>query len=96
MPKPKCGQRSGNHEPTLSETEKETGKKGSQSQPIIRPEEWITKAEAARLRGVSRQAIAKLVKKGKFQTLQIGGRAFLKRTEVVAYQPEPAGRPPKS
>lgn len=70
-----------------------TDKKGSQSQPIFNPAEWITKAEAARIRGVSRQAIAKLVRKGKLLTLEIAGRSLLKRADVEAYQPEPGGRP---
>jgi len=35
--------------------------------------QWISQAEAAKLRGVSRQAIAQLVKRGRFETLLIGG-----------------------
>jgi excisionase family DNA binding protein len=57
--------------------------------------EWISQAEAARLRGVSRQAIALLVKKGRLSVLNIGGRALVRRNEVEAFTPEPAGRPPK-
>jgi excisionase family DNA binding protein len=57
--------------------------------------EWISQAEAARLRGVSRQAIATLVKKGRLPTLKIGGRTFVKRKEVEQFAPEPSGRPPK-
>ena len=68
-------------------------KKGSQSQPVFDPAEWITKAEAARIRGVTRQAIAKLVNKGKFSTLEIAGGSLVKRSEVEAYKPEAGGRP---
>ncbi len=57
--------------------------------------EWISQAEAARLRGVSRQAIALLVKKGRLPVLKIGGRLLVRRKEVEEFTPEPAGRPPK-
>lgn len=58
------------------------------------PNEWISQAEAARLRGVSRQAIALLVKKGRLSVLKIGGRLLVRRKEVEEFTPEPAGRPP--
>ncbi len=58
-------------------------------------EEWISQAEAARLRGVSRQAIARLVKKGRFRVFRIGGKVLLKRAEVKAYEPDRPGRPRK-
>ncbi|MEW6682568.1 MAG: helix-turn-helix domain-containing protein [Nitrospirota bacterium] len=59
------------------------------------PNEWISQAEAARLRGVSRQAIARLVKKGRLPVLKIGGRLLVRRKEVEDFKPEPAGRPTK-
>ena len=59
------------------------------------PDEWISQAEAARLRGVSRQAIAILVKKRRLPVLKIGGRLLVSRKEVEEFRPEPAGRPPK-
>jgi len=59
------------------------------------PAEWISQAEAARLRSVSRQAIALLVKKGRLPVLKIGGRVLVRRKEVESFTPEPAGRPPK-
>ncbi|WP_428310918.1 helix-turn-helix domain-containing protein [Hydrocarboniphaga sp.] len=55
--------------------------------------EWISQAEAARLRGVSRQAIAKLVANGRLATLDVGGRAFVRRGDIVSFEPNPAGRP---
>lgn len=57
--------------------------------------QWISQAEAARIRGVSRQAIALLVKRGRFSVLKIGGRLLVRRKEVEEFTPEPAGRPPK-
>jgi excisionase family DNA binding protein len=74
----------------------ETEKKGSQRQPVFDAGEWITKAEAARVRGVTRQAIAKLVGKGKLTTLEIAGHTLVKRADVEAYKPEPGGRPAHS
>jgi excisionase family DNA binding protein len=59
------------------------------------PAEWISQAEAARIRRVSRQAIALLVKKGRLSVLKIGGRLLVRRKEVEEFTPEPAGRPPK-
>ena len=59
----------------------------------IDPTEWISQAEASRIRGVSRQAIAKLVSNGRLRTLEVGGRAFVSRADVVAFEPNPAGRP---
>lgn len=52
-------------------------------------------AEAARIRRVSRQAIARLIKKGRFQVLRIGGKTLLNRLEVEKYAPERPGRPRK-
>lgn len=56
-------------------------------------EDLITQAEAARLRGVSREAIYGLVARGKLQTVEIGGQKFVRRSEVENYTPEPGGRP---
>lgn len=56
------------------------------------PKEWISQAEAARLRGVSRQAIALLVKKGRLSVLEIGGRLLVRRKEVEEFIPESAGQ----
>jgi excisionase family DNA binding protein len=58
-------------------------------------ESWISQSEAARLRSVSRQAIASLVKKGRFRTLEIGGKVFVHRKDVESYQPKPPGPQPK-
>lgn len=57
------------------------------------PTEWISQADAARLRNVSRQAIAKLVANGRLGTLVIGGRTFVRRADVLTFEPNPPGRP---
>ena len=59
--------------------------------PLDGPE-WISQAEAARIRGVSRQAIARLVKRGKFKVLSIGGRKLLDLGEVRSFAPQAPGR----
>jgi excisionase family DNA binding protein len=55
--------------------------------------EWVSQAEAARLRGVSRQAIAKLVRKGRLRTLEVGGHILVNRTDVLNFEPQQPGRP---
>lgn len=46
--------------------------------------EWISQAEAARIHGVSRQAISKMVQAGRLRSFPVGGRIFVSRAEVVA------------
>lgn len=50
---------------------------------------------AASLRGVSRAAIADLVKRGKLKSYEIGGRKLVNKAEVMAFQPQRVGRPRK-
>ena len=59
------------------------------------PAQWVSQAEAAEMRGVTRQAIARLVGKGRFTTLSIGGKTLLRRSEVEAFKPKPPGPSPK-
>ena len=59
----------------------------------IDPAEWVSQAEAARLRGVSRQAIAKLVLNGRLKSLAVGGRTLVRRDDVLSFARNPAGRP---
>lgn len=54
--------------------------------------EWISLAEAARLRGVTRQAMSKLVKHGRLRTINAGGRQLVHKEEVVAYKAMAPGR----
>jgi len=64
-----------------------------QCQAVFRPEDWISQAEAARIRGVTRQAIADLVKKQKLKTFEIGGNVLVNKAEVEAFVPSQGGRP---
>lgn len=61
----------------------------------IEIDDLITLAEAARLRGVTRQAIGKLVKNEKLKLVEIGGQPFLSRKEVADFKPGKSGRPKK-
>src|ERR1700678_410913 len=56
---------------------------------------WISQSEAARLRGVSREAIYNLVKKNRFATFKIGDKTLINKEDVENYQPQPSGRKPK-
>jgi hypothetical protein len=56
----------------------------------------ISFAEAARIRGISRQAMSRLVAKSRFSVVTIGDRGFLSRKEIENYVPLKAGRPCKS
>jgi predicted DNA-binding protein (UPF0251 family) len=58
------------------------------------PTEWISQAEAARMRGLSRQAISQLVKRGRVTKLVIAGKTLVRRSDVEKFQPDKPG--PKS
>jgi len=58
-------------------------------------DDFITQAEAARLRGVSRAAISDLIKRGKLKVFRKFGLPLLSRRAVLSYQPEAGGRPVK-
>ncbi len=55
----------------------------------------ITQAEAARLRGVSREAISDLVARGRLQSVEVAGTRLVRRSEVENFVEKRAGRPPK-
>lgn len=59
------------------------------------PDDLITRAQAAEMRGVSRAAISDLVRRGRLRTVEIAGRIFLSRHEVESFEPEKGGRPAK-
>jgi excisionase family DNA binding protein len=59
-------------------------------------DDLITQAEAARLRGVTREAIYDLVARGRLQAIEIGGQRFVRKSEVIGFESLPAGRPPRS
>lgn len=56
----------------------------------------ISQAEAARLRGVTRAAIADLIKRGKLRSVEVAGRALVYRSEIVNYEQGEPGRPRKT
>ena len=60
------------------------------------PAQWVSQAEAAEMRSVTRQAIARLVGKGRFTTLSIGEKILLKRSEVEKFKPKPPAPSPKT
>jgi hypothetical protein len=45
------------------------------------------------MRGVSLQAIIRLVQRGKLTVITIDGHKFVTRAEVEKFKPGPAGRP---
>lgn len=55
---------------------------------------YISQAEAARIRGVSKQAIANLINRGRLSSFSIAGRILVIRDEVEAFLPQSVGRPP--
>jgi excisionase family DNA binding protein len=58
------------------------------------PEDWISQAEAARIRRVSQQAIKNLIVRKRLQSLKIGGKILVRRSEVESFVAQPKlGRP---
>lgn len=55
--------------------------------------DWVSISEASRLRGVSRQAISKLVKLGRLESVSVAGRMLVHRKAVLEFERKPAGRP---
>lgn len=51
--------------------------------------DWISQANAAKLRNVSRQAISDLVKRGRLSTVTVAGRTLVLRSEVEAFEKVP-------
>lgn len=59
--------------------------------PTLNRDEWISKPEAARLRGVSRQAIWDLVHRGRLTSTRFAGRLYVSRAEVMNFKRRPRG-----
>jgi len=57
----------------------------------LNPADWISKADASRLRGVSRQAMWDLVRRGRLTTRVIAGRIYVSRAEVLNFKRIPRG-----
>jgi len=58
-------------------------------------DDLISQADAARIRGVTPQAIGHLIKAGKLRTVMVAGRRLVFRSEVENYKPDIGGRPTK-
>jgi excisionase family DNA binding protein len=56
----------------------------------------ISQKEAAELRGVTLAAISDLINRGRLQSVEVGGRRYVRRTEVVSFKPGKGGRPTSS
>src|ERR1700755_1633932 len=63
----------------------------SESPRTFDASEWISKSQAANLRGISRQAIWELVKRKRLSTFVFAGRVYLYRSEVMNFQRRPRG-----
>jgi hypothetical protein len=57
------------------------------------PEDLVRQTTAARMRGVSTQAIVRLVQRGKLTKVVIDGYTFVLRDEVEKFKPGRSGRP---
>ena len=67
-------------------------KKSSKKGPEVDMGDLISQTQAAELRGVTRSAIHRLVKREKLRGYEIGGRVLVSRSEVVNFEPARAGR----
>lgn len=64
----------------------------TESQPeTLNTDVWMSKGDAARARGVSRQAIWELVNRGRLTTHRFKGRVYVSRAEVLGFAPRPRG-----
>ena len=57
----------------------------------LNTKEWMSKGDAARARGVSRQAIWELVNRGRLTTCRFKGRVYVSRAEVLGFARRPRG-----
>ena len=75
---------------------KRPSKKSSEVIDLGSMDYYISQAEAASIRGVSKQAIADLIKRGRLTAITVAGRKLILRSEVESFQALPKlGRPPK-
>lgn len=59
---------------------------------VFNRKHWVSKSEAARLRGISRQAIWELVKRGRLIVAVYGRRTYLRRSDVLTFKHRKKGR----
>jgi hypothetical protein len=57
------------------------------------PEDLVSQSTAARMRGVTMQAIQNLIERGKLKAVVIDRHIFLLRSEVEQFKPSKGGRP---
>jgi tRNA U34 5-methylaminomethyl-2-thiouridine-forming methyltransferase MnmC len=57
----------------------------------LNTDKWMSKGDAARARGVSRQAIWELVNRGRLTTCRFKGRVYVSRAEVLGFARQPRG-----
>lgn len=60
------------------------------------PEELVSQATAARMRGTSKQAIANLIRRGKLKAVIIDNHVFLLKKDVENFTPGTSGPKPKT
>ena len=59
-------------------------------------DDYISQSEAARIRGIAKQSIANLVRRGRLTSVTVAGRTLVLRSEVENFVAQPKlGRPPK-
>jgi len=64
---------------------------GPEQSETLNTNEWMSKGDAARARGVSRQAIWELVNRGRLTTRRFKGRVYVSRAEVLGFARQPRG-----
>jgi len=74
---------------------KKTSTKSAKSARKHSSDEYISQAEAARIRGVSQPSVADLIRRGRLTSVSVAGRTLVIRSEVEAFVAQPIGRPPK-
>lgn len=63
----------------------------SEQPETLDADKWMSKGDAARARGVSRQAIWELVNRGRLTTCRFKGRVYVSRAEVMGFARRPRG-----
>jgi excisionase family DNA binding protein len=63
---------------------------------MTRLEDYMTVAEAAKKRKITRQAVWLLVKRGRIRAVQVGATWLVNKGDIENYDPHPGGRPKKT
>jgi len=61
----------------------------------IKSSDYLSISQVAKIRGVTRQAISKLIKKGKIECVKIGGHILIHKDDLIKFKPGYPGRPRK-